>query len=446
MLRSLYRAISFLNRDFSPMPVGPDGRVIERGQRKTISLATSDGWFVLAPETARLHPKFEAIVMGAARRRPDVRLFYSDEAIYTATVSQPRLLIKPSFNIGLLMAEDYVGLPLIIHASAFSKLNGLRVAAGCAATYDLLLRAVSAGIGIGHIPEALIASDGCTPRADGPDHKAALQTWLASLDHQLRIAPGASCRERSRASGRLERHPPVTLVIAEPHVTGSDVGSGYEKPAVRTLLDNLARSDWPMDRLNVLVGCNDVSEGISTSGSWPCQVRYVNSCFGVPRNYAAQINAMWEAVETEYVVFINSSLSLRPSRWLDVLLSFAAEEDVGGAVARPLYGITTLNDTRMGACASRRCTCIHAGDRTGISACGDSDPVACTCSMASDFAFATRRSLLQLVNGFDKISSFRFDEDIGSCLRLRVLGYRIVYALLPGSCLARISHAVSAPP
>ena len=48
------------------------------------------------------------------------------------------------------------------------------------------------------------------------------------------------------------------------------------------------------------------------------------------------------------------------------------------------------------------------------------------CSVVSGEVFATRRSLLQQVNGLDH----RFGFDVGQadlCLRLRQLGYRIVY-------------------
>src|SRR5262249_24608483 len=47
-------------------------------------------------------------------------------------------------------------------------------------------------------------------------------------------------------------------------------------------------------------------------------------------------------------------------------------------------------------------------------------------SMVTGALFATRKSLLHLVNGFDERFSREFN-DVDLCLRLRMLGYRIVY-------------------
>lgn len=46
--------------------------------------------------------------------------------------------------------------------------------------------------------------------------------------------------------------------------------------------------------------------------------------------------------------------------------------------------------------------------------------------MVTGAVFATRRSLLDQVNGFDERFSLEFN-DIDLCLRIRNLGYRIVY-------------------
>ena len=46
--------------------------------------------------------------------------------------------------------------------------------------------------------------------------------------------------------------------------------------------------------------------------------------------------------------------------------------------------------------------------------------------MVTGAVFATRRSILEEINGFDEVFSLNYN-DVDMCLRLKALGYRIVY-------------------
>ena len=63
-------------------------------------------WVVIAPPEVRLHPSLATIVAEAAALRRDVDLFYGDEAVSGSN----RLLVKPDFDLTLLMADDAVGI------------------------------------------------------------------------------------------------------------------------------------------------------------------------------------------------------------------------------------------------------------------------------------------------------------------------------------------------
>src|SRR2546430_13632274 len=92
------------------------------------------------------------------------------------------------------------------------RLGGLRPTANTAASYDLVLRALRAGLGIGRITEVLAAHQRGRARPDIDDRIAALRLWLAGCGHVFDIdnglVPGTLQLKR-----RFAWFPEVTLII-----------------------------------------------------------------------------------------------------------------------------------------------------------------------------------------------------------------------------------------
>lgn len=438
---------------FAFIPLGPDGRALQQDVGAAAA-NERDRWIVIAPIGARLHPNFKEIVLGQAAARPDIDLFYGDEVAFETERGGHCVSLKPALDLTYLIADDYIGFPLVVRASAIHELGGLRAAANTAACYDLVLRAISKGLGITRITEVLAAHQGAKPRPNVDDRLAALRAWLAESAHLFDVGnglvPGTLALKR-----RFTSFPDVTLVIpTNQNLQTSVADATAGRPHIVNFLDSIARTDYPMDKIHVLVGDNFADDGIYSGQRWPFDFRRVLTprYRGEGFNYAAKMNELWRAAETEHIVLMNDDIVVRSPGWLQALLTFSMQEDVGGVGARLLYANGTIQHAGMpgGLCD----LCAHAwlGQSASAPTYQNWALVHREWSIVTGAVFATRKRVMEIINGFDDRFSLEFN-DVDLCLRLRMLGYRIVYtpfaelihyekatrgqALPPGSELAR---------
>jgi GT2 family glycosyltransferase len=195
---------------------------------------------------------------------------------------------------------------------------------------------------------------------------------------------------------------------------------------VTELLGSLAATDWPMDRLHVLVGDDSDAAATFAEGRWPFEVRRLATprAPGEAFNYAAKMNRLWRAAGTEQLVLMNDDVTVRGAGWLKALLTFSMDEDVGGVGARLVFPDGRLQHAGVAAVLGAPAHLWHArpADRPTYQ---DWALVHRDWSMVTGAVFATRRSVLEVVGGFDERFSLEFN-DLDLCLRLRLLGRRIV--------------------
>jgi GT2 family glycosyltransferase len=400
-------------------------------KRRPLSLSVFDRiklksnlFYLIAPSNAYMCPDLVETIRPYLNTRPDVSIFYGDDVVLNVRGAPHVAHCKPAFNKALLSSVDYVGFPLIIRGTALIQVN-LRIGRQMeGAWYQFLLEAAALGLSIDRIPHTLMAAP--APRAEAS--RASRQLILAREIGLARL-PLAIMRGLTTDSIRLQRkflkYPSVTLVI--PTCQSRPDGSPGT-PHIINLLNSLNRSTWPLDRINVLIG-DDIADDSIYNGRkdrFACQRIVTTRGTGEPFNYAAKLNRLWRAVQTELIVLMNDDIVVRNGDWLEALFTYASERDVGGVGARLLYP-----DGRI----------RHAGMFGGIHEVAahpwyqmsgnaptylDWALLPRDCSMVTGAVFATRRAVLELANGLDEAFSLDFN-DVDLCLRLRLLGYRIVY-------------------
>ncbi|MET3472701.1 GT2 family glycosyltransferase/glycosyltransferase involved in cell wall biosynthesis [Novosphingobium sp. 1529] len=382
--------------------------------------ATGDGdWLVFAPGGARAAPGLVDLIRKAIHDRPDAVLFYGDDVATIASL-RDQVRFKPDFDRTLLLAQDYIGAPVIVRRAALDAIGGIDAGRGTAAVYDLVLRLAAAGHTITRIPQVLLGFSGERPVATQADRAVALEAQ--GLPRGARIAAGL-------APGLLRLCWPDTTDYA-PHVTICIPTCRSVRPQggthIEALLAALADVAWPMNRLSVIVG-DDMVE----SPNWEASDRpYALQRIPTPRapgelfNYAAKMNRLSRVATGDIVVMMNDDVLPHGRDWLKALVGFAAQPDVGGVGARLLYADGALQHVG-----------IYPAFGTVVHAWLGMDPAAPTAhhwalaqrewSMVTGAVFALRRSVLAEVAGFDEAFSLEFN-DIDLCLRIRNLGYRIV--------------------
>lgn len=384
--------------------------------------ADEDHWIAFAPAGSLTTPVFAELLLDASRARPDAAIFYADDVDRDAPHGIDQIRLKPEFDATLLAAEDYVGAPVIVRAAALRALGGLNPARRTAALADLLFRAQAAGLPVARMPIVLIAYPNGRVRPSEADYRAMLEAQPQLGDFRIadgRFAGSFQLQRRFGAAGK----PPVTLVIPTRRTALPEGDGSY----VERLLGDIARTDWPMDRLTVIVGDDIERAPAWASADHPFTLRRVETPRdpNEPFNYAAKMNRLWRAATTEQIVFLNDDLSMPDPAWLDALQTFALDEGVGGVGARLLFPDGRLQHAGM---APHQSAAAHLWifRQAQRGTYQDWALVHREWSMVTGAVFATRRAVLEEVDGFDERFTLEFN-DVDLCLRLRALGYRIVY-------------------
>ncbi len=403
--------------------------------------AADTAWFLFADPATVLHPSLPALLRVNGADRPDVDVFYGDE-VHAASAGAFMHLCKPEFDLAQLVAHDYIGLPLAVRARAIRVLCPAGPPTDPAAVYGLVLRAVAAGRQVGRITEVLGLRGPRAATSGRAERMALLAGMLAQEAPDCFVRPGLApatvelCR-------RFDDPPPVTILIPTAQAAPGEAG-----PMILGLLDSLGQTDWPMDRLHVLVG-DDAADSLAFEGRrWPFRFERVAMTrpAGTPFNYALKMNRLWRMAGTEHVVMMNDDMLIRDGAWLQALMCFAVDEGVGGVGGRLLYPNGTIQHAGMPGGVMGPCTHAFITMDAEAPTYGDWAVVQREWSMVTGALFATRRSVLDLVNGFDERYTLDYN-DADLCLRLRLLGLRIVYT--PHAELIHLESATrtrSAPP
>jgi len=379
-----------------------------------------DDWYLFAPADAKLAPDAFLLIRAAIVARPDVVLFYADDV---ATGAHPldRVRLKPDFDATLIAVQDYVGAPVIVRASLVCALGGPDPKRGSAALYDLVLRASEKGC-ISRIPHVLLGHDGARTAASRAQRREALRAIRRYANYDLEDGEGDDQGRLVRRfeAGDFER---VTIIIP----TRRSRIPGRAQTYIERLLSQITITDWPMDRLTVLVGDDIDAPASWETRDWPFALRRIATprAEGEAFNYAAKMNRLWRAADDEQIVLLNDDAIPEGPGWLKALQGFALDRSVGGVGARLLYETGAIQ--HAGVFPSLRIA-VHAwaGMPNDAKTYQNWAVTQREWSMVTGAVFATRRSVMSRIDGFDERFSLEFN-DIDLCLRMRTLGYRIVY-------------------
>jgi GT2 family glycosyltransferase/glycosyltransferase involved in cell wall biosynthesis/tetratricopeptide (TPR) repeat protein len=405
-----------LGNDIRAVSLEPDGSASDIPDDLPVA---HDRWVAFAPAGTIASPDFAQRLYDGAQARPDVAIFYGDDIAADTAEPIDQLRLKPEFDQTLLAAQDYVGAPIIVRGSALGKVGGLRAEMGTAVLADLLLRAHEAGLSIARIPHVLLGHPGKRVRAREDDYRSMLSNQASLLPYDVVSGFAPDTFALLRRFG--DDVPQVSIIVPTRQSARPDGTGTY----IERLLEDLTKTDWPMDRLTVIVGDDIPGTTAWAHKKWPFKLRRIETprAEDEPFNYAAKMNQLWRQAETEQIVFLNDDICAQPD-WLRALQSFAVVQDVGGVGARLLFEDGSLQHAGL---APHGDGAAHAWIFRKRKE-GSYQEWARTqreWSMVTGAVFATRRSLLEQVGGFDERFRLEFN-DTDLCLRLRALGYRII--------------------
>jgi GT2 family glycosyltransferase len=392
--------------------------------------AADQDWLVVVRSASDLISDAMAFFAAALRSRPDADIAYADEAysLQAGCIVSPYL--KPEFDPELLLAYNYISFPVLMKRKVFLELGGFRASFGRGADHDLWLRAYAAGCTFVRVDKILLRAVRRRSTTGGHEQTLAVVSAFCREARPELSAMHGLVPSTVRVQRRFSEHPVVTLLVPTCQGAGpaaESEGHGAPEPHIRGLLRSLQGSTWPMQRLRVLVA-DDCEDDAVYAGDWPFTLRRIvtRRATGERFNYARKMNSALAEIETEAVVLMNDDVQVKSPDWLEAMLTFSLDEEVGGVGARLLFPDGRLQ--HAGVVGGLLGTAAHAwyGEPATAATYGEWARVHKNWSMVTGAVFATRKSVLDRVGGFDEGFALEFN-DLDLCLRLRLLGYRIVY-------------------
>jgi GT2 family glycosyltransferase len=391
------------------------------------------GTFIVLLEPGDLLPEQALYEIAAeVEAYPDTALIYTDEDKIDGQGRRYDPAFKPDFSLELQLGCHLTG-RLTIYRRTLLETIGVSPCAIRRGQEQTLAVQAAASCGsdrIRHIPAVLChrlvpaerldeAVTGRHPERDA--RLAAVVRTRGAID----IAPMPGHAEWNRVTWPLpDPLPRVSVII--PTRDRADL-------LARCLGGLLYRTDY--SNLEVLIIDNDSidsgTESLFQMLQKDARVRVIP--MPGPFNYSALNNAAVSTATGEILVMLNNDVDVIGSGWLKEMVSHAVRPDVGAVGAKLLYGDGRIQHAGVvlgvGQHAAGPGVAGHFGHYAAADDAGYLGQFALTreLSAVTGACLAFRREVFEAVGGLDETALPIAFNDVDFCLRIRALGFRIIW-------------------
>ena len=287
--------------------------------------------------------------------------------------------------------------------------------------FEFMLRISETGARIGHIPQVLYhwrkTPGSIAEAADAKPEIGALQERAVNA-HLGRLKLSARA-EQSAFPHRLKilpalraTFPSVSIIIPTrdaPELLGRCLKSVSEK------------TSYP--GFEIILMDNETTDERSLQLMQQYPVRRIP--FADPFNFSRANNQGAAAATGEFLVFLNNDTEIMAPEWLEHLVYYAEQPDVGAVGALLIYEDRTVQ--HAGVALGMRGTADHVMRGFPLEADGYAGSLACAreVSAVTGACLVIRKSLFHEIGGFNE-HFFTAYQDVDLCLRLRERGLRLI--------------------
>ena len=370
----------------------------------------------------------------AIAANPSIDCLYTDEDKIDEVGNQIDHFLKPDWSPEHLESVMYVLHMLVVRKALFLKVGQFRPEYDGAQDYDLMLRCSRHSRVIHHVRRVLYrwrAIEGSSAAVVDAKPGALLAGHRALQDHALhKYGPdarveGGLLAGTFRLRRPLRRPPPVTLLILTNNAEGMLPDRGLVCFVTNLVASILDRTDYP--NFEIVVVDNSSLSAAQKMELVKLSVRVEN--FDNPPtgfNFAAKANYAVRCARTDHVVFLNDDMEVIAPDWLTSLMELLQDLEVGGVGARLLHFDGTVQHVGMALGIHGSVAHLyHSFPGQAVGYNGFTHIIR-NYSTVTGACFATRRSVLDHVGGFDEAFAIDYN-DIDLCLRMRAANYRIAY-------------------
>jgi GT2 family glycosyltransferase len=287
--------------------------------------------------------------------------------------------------------------------------------------FEFMLRLSEAGASVGHVPQVLyhwrktpgsIAEKTDAKPQIGPLQERAVNAHLERMNLAARA-------EQSKLPHRLRLVPHdhqnfsrVSIIIPT-----RDAPEVFE----RCLKSIFTKTSHPNFEVIVLDNETTDERALEVMEKYPLR----RIPFPNPFNFSRANNQGAAAATGEFLVFLNNDTEIITADWLQHLLYYAEQTDVGAAGALLAYDDKTVQ--HAGVVLGMRGTADHTMRRFPIDVDGYAGSLACAreVSAVTGACLMIRKALFEEVGGFNA-HFFTAYQDVDLCLRLRARNLRVI--------------------
>lgn len=405
------------------------------------ALAAATGSHVaVIGEGDRLRPHALAELAIALAGAPATEILYADEDTLNEDGGRCDPHFKSDWSEDQFLAWNYLGRPVVLRTARVREVGGFRRATEAAQEYDLLLRIVEQvpAASILHLSKVVCHRyAGQRPEAPetttGESYAAGMRALEEHLERRRLAATVTPVSEFP--SYRVRRPlpapaPAVTLIV--PTRDRPDL----LRPFLNTLF---TITDYPDFRLLLLDNGTVDAEALAlleTFGARP-EVTVVRD--EAPFNYSRLNNRAVALTDTPVVALLNNDIRIVEPDWLSELVSHAVRPEVGCVGAKLYYPDGRIQHAGVGLGIGGVAGHVHHLFPEHSTGYFGRLVTTQDFSAVTGAVMAMRRSVFEEAGGLDESNLTVAYNDIDLCLRIRRLGYRIVW-----TPFARLVHYESA--
>jgi GT2 family glycosyltransferase len=366
-----------------------------------------------------LHPA--ALESTRDKFREGYDVLYSDEdKLEDASGELVEPFFKPDWSPEYFRGAMYVG-HLLCLRRALAARTRFDSAFDGVQDFEFMLRLSESNPRIGHVPQVLYhwrktpgsIAESTEAKPDiGVLQARAVNAHLERLHLAARAEPAELPHRLKIIPAKRDTHPRVTIIIPTrdaPEIFGRCLQSIFEK------------TSYP--DFEVLVMDNETADPAALALMEQYPVRRIP--FPGRFNFSQANNDGAAAASGELLIFLNNDTEIVSADWLEHLVYYAEQPDVGAAGALLAYEDQTVQ--HAGVALGMRGTADHVMRRFPIGVDGYAGSLVCAreVSAVTGACLMIRKSLFQEMGGFNP-HFFTAYQDVDLCLRLRDRGLRII--------------------
>lgn len=366
---------------------------------------------VLAPHA--LHRMVEHVLA-----HPEDGLVYSDEDKLRPDGTRGFPFFKPDWSPDLFLSVNYLCHFTLMRRDLVRTAGGFRTGYDGSQDYDLFLRVVDLGTAVGHVADILYSwrmvpgSTALAETAKPLAYQAGKRAIQDSMDRR-----GISARvDEARVPGRYEVRRRIT---GQPQVS-IVIPTRDRLDLLRTCLGSIeSRSTYR--NYHVVIVDNDSRDEATLEYLAHCPHQVVSH--PGPFNYSRIVNAGVAAAPGDHILLLNNDVEVIEPGWIEAMLEHTQRPEVGIVGARLLFGDGTPQHEGIAVGTGYIAGNINHGEYFALGLTTQDKSAVTGASMM------LRRDVFDAAGGYDEGLRVAFN-DVDFCLRVRKLGYWIVYAPL----------------